>query len=74
MRNYEKSIKTFFESDESVALAYFDLGTKKELNEKGRDEFVDFIFEGVKATTTKSIRDLFIEKVLDAYKKATKKK
>lgn len=63
------SLKALFESDEAKALAFFDLGTEKQLNDNGRAEYIDFVF-----STGNADKAAFIEKVLDAYRKATKKK
>jgi hypothetical protein len=63
------SLKTMFESEEDKALAFWNLGTKKELSADGIKEFIDFIF----AENTE-LRDAFLSKVVEAYKTATKKK
>jgi hypothetical protein len=63
------SLKALFESEEAKALAFFGLGTEKQLNDDGRAEFVDFIF-----TEGNASRQDFVAKVVEAYRKATKKK
>lgn len=69
MREFKTlSLKDLFESEEAKALSYFDLGTEKQLTDDGRNEYIDFVF-----STGNLSREDFVSKVVDAYKKSTKK-
>lgn len=74
LSNYNKpknkfmsTIKKAFKSKENKALEYFNLGSTEGLNESGRAEFVDFIFE-----TGNTDKKEFFKKIVEAYKEDTK--
>jgi hypothetical protein len=62
------TIKRAFQSKEDKAMEYFALGNAKELNENGRREFIDFVFE-----TGLADKNEFLKKIVDAYKEDIKK-
>lgn len=61
-------IREAFKSKENKALEYFGLGSLKELNEKGKSEFVQFIYE-----TGKTDAREFVKKIVECYNKAIEK-
>lgn len=60
-------ITNAFKSKEDKALEYFNLGDSKQLNEEGRREFVNYVFE-IGDTTKKG----FLAKMVEAYKEEKK--
>lgn len=61
-------ITNAFKSKENKALEHFNLGTTDKLNEQGRNEFTDFIYET--GTTDKKE---FFKRIVKAYEEDTKK-
>jgi hypothetical protein len=59
-----KTIKNIFKSKVDKALEYFGFGTSCELNDLGRDEFLDYILE-----TSKTDKDGFFTTIVEAYEK-----
>ena len=60
-------IQNAMKSKEDKALEYFDLGDTKDLNDAGRVEFTDFIFE-----TGKTDRKEFLDYIVGLHKEKTK--
>ena len=60
-------IKNAMKSKEDKALEYFELGDTKDLNDAGRVEFTDFIFE-----TGKTDRKEFLDYIVGLHKEKTK--
>lgn len=60
-------ITNAFKSKEDKALEYFNLGDSKQLNEEGRREFVNYIFE-----TGDTTKKGFLSKMVEAYKEEKK--
>ena len=56
------TIKNAFKSKEDKAMEHFGLGTAKDLNEEGKKEFTDFIYE-----TGTSDKKEFLKKIVEAY-------
>ena len=61
-------INNVFKSKENKAFEYFGLGNTKELTNRGRSEFIDFLFEILTED-----RKAFLEKIVEAHKEETKK-
>ena len=60
---YMSIISNAFKSKENKALEYFNLGTTETLSERGRQEFIDFLWE-----TLKEEKKSFLNKIVEAYK------
>jgi hypothetical protein len=60
---YMSIISNAFKSKENKALEYFNLGTTETLSERGRQEFIDFLWE-----TLKEEKKAFLSKMVEAYK------
>lgn len=53
-------VKRIFQSKEDKAMENFGLGTSKELNDGGREEFIDFIYE-----TGSTDRKEFLKRIVE---------
>jgi len=62
-QTYMSIISNAFKSKENKALEYFNLGTTETLSERGRQEFIDFLWE-----TLKEEKKAFLSKMVEAYK------
>lgn len=60
-------VSNAFKSKENKALEYFNLGTADKLNEDGRREFLDYIYE-----TGDTTKKGFLAKIVEAYKEDKK--
>ena len=60
---YMSIISNAFKSKENKALEHFGLGTIETLSERGRQEFIDFLWE-----TLKEEKKAFLSKMVEAYK------
>jgi len=60
---YMSIISNAFKSKKNKALEYFNLGTTETLSERGRQEFIDFLWE-----TLKEEKKAFLNKIVEAYK------
>lgn len=60
---YMSIISNAFKSKENKALEHFGLGTTETLSERGRQEFIDFLWE-----TLKEEKKAFLSKMVEAYK------
>ena len=62
-------INNVFKTKENKALELFDMGSVKQLNNRGQSEFVDFLFE-----TLKEDRKAFLDVIVKEYDKSIKNK
>ena len=62
-------INNVFKTKENKALELFDMGSVKQLNDRGQSEFVDFLFE-----TLKEDRKAFLDVIVKEYEKSINNK
>ena len=67
-QNKVMNIKNAFKSKENKAMEYFGLGSTCDINERGLQEFLSYLWE----TADKETKKEFLKKIVEEYENETK--